>query len=55
LHGVKIESEVEIALLGTVSTGKQEGISVLAVFFFGDFTFLAQPLVLQTAKSGIVG
>jgi len=55
LHGVEVESEIKIALLGTVSAGKQEGISALFVFFFGDFTLLAQSLVLQAAKSGIVG
>jgi len=55
LHGVEVDTEIKVALLGTVSTGKQEGISPLIVFFFGDFTLLAQSLVLQPAKSSIVG
>jgi len=55
LHGVEVESEIKVALLGTVSAGKQEGISALVVFFFGDFAFLAQSLVLQPAKSSIAG
>jgi hypothetical protein len=55
LHGGKVESEIKVALLGTISTGKQEGISPLIVFFFGDFALLAQSLVLQPAKSSIVG